>query len=389
MKKDKNKSQKIWNQSKFLLKLFGIPTAIWMSLSIMVTIESQNDPDALTWNESITTDIFVIVSWFILSIIITKVINKIRKVKTKEEIGKQEKKELVDPTIKDSIKDEYKTWKPSKFLLKLFIIPSVLLILLSLIITLGSQNGLDKITLEELIIINIDTILSWLIMSIIITLIVNKIKKYKTTEISKKSRKRIIIIVGIYIGSFIIMIVGLLLTAVNTKINIATPKEFIEIMEGVGCTINYDKNEYTKNDIVTDDNSCPYLVRYTEFSNREVKEIYFKDLVTDVDYNNSNINLRTSVYIFEHENYVTQGDYYKQAVVEKNIVIYARTSREQSEKLEKIMGKIVSYEINWNYFPITVIAIILSMLLTIFLILSKIFGIVHKKVDKDNKSCDN
>lgn len=79
MKKEKNSILK----SSFFLKLYGIPSICWLVLSLIAMIPNEADPEPLTWEESITTDLFLLGCWFVISFVITLIVNKIKKNKSK------------------------------------------------------------------------------------------------------------------------------------------------------------------------------------------------------------------------------------------------------------------------------------------------------------------
>ena len=84
-------------KSNFFLKLFGIPTGIWIFLSL-ISMTDQSDAEPMTWGEFIVSNIVIIGIWFGISFIIYLFINKnirnkpkVKNVKEVKHMNKNEK----------------------------------------------------------------------------------------------------------------------------------------------------------------------------------------------------------------------------------------------------------------------------------------------------------
>ena len=91
-------------KSNFFLKLFGIPTGIWIFLSL-ISMTDQSDAEPMTWGEFIVSNIVIIGIWFGISFIIYLFINKnirnkpkVKNVKEVKHMNKNEKKLIVEDT---------------------------------------------------------------------------------------------------------------------------------------------------------------------------------------------------------------------------------------------------------------------------------------------------
>ena len=65
-------------KSRFFLKLFGIPSACWIVLSLIAMLPDEADPDPLTWGECLTASFFLLAIWFGISWVITWIATKIK-----------------------------------------------------------------------------------------------------------------------------------------------------------------------------------------------------------------------------------------------------------------------------------------------------------------------
>lgn len=73
-------------RSGFFLKLFGIPTIVWILLSLIAMLPDESDPEPLLWSETIEMDAVIILAWFAVSYVIALIIHEIKKVKPKTRI---------------------------------------------------------------------------------------------------------------------------------------------------------------------------------------------------------------------------------------------------------------------------------------------------------------
>lgn len=88
MSKEKNNNEYIL-QSSFFLKLFCIPTLVWIILSLIGMIGDDADPDPLTWGELIIGDIVILLIWFVVSFVLTLIFNEIKKSNSKTKVIKE------------------------------------------------------------------------------------------------------------------------------------------------------------------------------------------------------------------------------------------------------------------------------------------------------------
>lgn len=70
MSKENNKKINIL-KSKFFIRLFSIPSCIWIFLTLISTID-QSDSESLTWSEFIISNLIILGIWFIISFLIAK-----------------------------------------------------------------------------------------------------------------------------------------------------------------------------------------------------------------------------------------------------------------------------------------------------------------------------
>ena len=98
---------------------------------------------------------------------------------------------------------------------------------------------------------------------------------------------------------------------------------FIKYMEEKGCHVTnlQEKREYPgmTDYLITDKETCPYLISYSTFNNRDVLLDFFSKWKKDVIYNNTNVTGKNSVSInlfFEYYEYNTSGDYYNIMIIQ-------------------------------------------------------------------------
>ncbi len=96
---DAGKENSIFKFS-FFFNLLVIPSVIWIILSVLAMIDSMGSVDRITIDELIAGDFFILLIWFIMSILVTKVsfrLNKSfnKKSKDKDEVKIVEKKKNV------------------------------------------------------------------------------------------------------------------------------------------------------------------------------------------------------------------------------------------------------------------------------------------------------
>ena len=71
-------------KSKFFQCFFGIPSILWTLLSLTVMIPSESDIDPITWGELIIVDLFLVISWLLISLAIDFVVYSIKNCKNKK-----------------------------------------------------------------------------------------------------------------------------------------------------------------------------------------------------------------------------------------------------------------------------------------------------------------
>lgn len=95
-------------KSSFFLKLYGIPSVCWIIISLIGMIPDETDLDPLTWGDLIIVDLFMLISWFAISFVITLIVNEIKKKKSKtiikevQEMTKLEEKKVVNVDRKEN-----------------------------------------------------------------------------------------------------------------------------------------------------------------------------------------------------------------------------------------------------------------------------------------------
>ena len=150
---------------------------------------------------------------------------------------------------------------------------------------------------------------------------------------------------------------------------------FVNHMESEGCKVNdmLLQKEYAEMDnyLITDKESCPYLVSYATFTNQKVLNRFFSDGSEDVLRNNPNATGRTSISInllsLQYYEYSTMGDYYKVIVYNDDSVLYASADKKYRDELINIF-KDFDYKFEVNYIGMKVAFYSLFVLLFIFMV---------------------
>jgi len=115
---NENNEKKSVLKSKFFLKLFGIPGAIWLFLSL-ISMANQSDSESLTWGEFLIGNILILGIWFAISFLIAK-FHK----------GK-EKQNIKNKSVSDKEWEEMSIFKKIRFPLIMSIITFLIGIFLS------------------------------------------------------------------------------------------------------------------------------------------------------------------------------------------------------------------------------------------------------------------
>ncbi len=149
---------------------------------------------------------------------------------------------------------------------------------------------------------------------------------------------------------------------------------FTEYMEEKGCPVTdlQEENKYTgvANYLITNKETCPYLISYTTFNDKEVLWDFFSKGQKDVMQNNTNVTGKTSVSInlfSEYYEYSTSGDYYKAIVYNDNSVLYASATKQYRDDVRSIF-KDLHYQYEPNFKGMQIAWYSLYVLLFIFIV---------------------
>ena len=162
---------------------------------------------------------------------------------------------------------------------------------------------------------------------------------------------------------------------------------FINYMEAKGCKINdvLAEEDYSGIDdyLMTDKESCPYLVSYATFNDKKVLGQFFTQGRNDVLQNNPNTKGRTSVSVnvfsLQYYEYTTFGDYYKAIVYNDNSVLYASADREYREEVINVFKDFnYKYEINFKGMQI----VCYSFFILLFICIVSMWGTLKKTRNK-------
>lgn len=136
---------------------------------------------------------------------------------------------------------------------------------------------------------------------------------------------------------------------------------FISYMNHKGCSVfdvqeakNYSGFETY---LITDKNSCPYLISYTVFSDTDTLNEFFVKGKSDVLTGNHNVIGKTEISInlfSKYYEYSTSGDYYKKIVYKDNSVLYASASKKDGETINHIFDDL-GYQYHLNFSGMTII----------------------------------
>lgn len=158
--------------------------------------------------------------------------------------------------------------------------------------------------------------------------------------------------------------------------------KFIEYMENKGCSIidMQEKENYTGviAYLITDRETCPYLVSYAIFDDYDRLEDFFYRTRKDVLQGNTNVRGQISIELnlfSEYYEYTTIGDYYKAVVYNDNSVLYVSVLEKYKTEAIDIF-KDFNYKYKINFESIKIISYTLIILLFIFII--SMWGIEKK-----------
>lgn len=131
---------------------------------------------------------------------------------------------------------------------------------------------------------------------------------------------------------------------------------FAKYMEEKGCPVIdiQEEKDYTgiTDYLITYKDTCPYLISYTTFNDKDVLWNFFSKGQKDVMRNNTNVTGKTSISInlfFEYYEYNTSGDYYKAIVYNDNSILYASADKQYRTEVRDIFKDLhYQYEINFK-----------------------------------------
>ena len=129
----------------------------------------------------------------------------------------------------------------------------------------------------------------------------------------------------------VILIVFIILFIKNGfSTDVINDLEFKNYMESKGCELidlqAEEEYEGTEIFLISNVESCPYLVSYTTFSDDYVRDDFFRQMSDDVLKNNADVNKTDKIRLNLFSKFsldVSEGAYYKIAVLNKNSVLYA------------------------------------------------------------------
>lgn len=161
---------------------------------------------------------------------------------------------------------------------------------------------------------------------------------------------------------------------------------FTKYMEEKGCPVINLQEEKEYNGmidyLITEKETCPYLISYATFNDKEVLRDFFSRGKNDVMQNNANVTGRTSVSInlfSEYYEYNTSGDYYKAIVYNDNSVLYASADKQYREDVRNIFKDLhYQYEINFKGMQITWY----SLYVLLFICIVSMWGTLKKTRNK-------
>lgn len=152
------------------------------------------------------------------------------------------------------------------------------------------------------------------------------------------------------------LIIGLIMIFQLKQPDKLDPNTFIHYIEEKGCSIIdiQEKEKYSgvETYLVTDQASCPYLISYTIFNDKDRLDTFFMSGRHDVLYENNHIKRKNSIEInlfFEYYEYSTSGDYYKTIVYNDNTILYASANQEYEAEIMHIFQDFnYNYEVNFD-----------------------------------------
>lgn len=189
----------------------------------------------------------------------------------------------------------------------------------------------------------------------------------------KKSKFWLIFINVCNVSLLIFIIINFVLIFNKKLPEEITKNEFVNYMENKECNLIdvQDEENYLEVDtyLVTDENSCPYLVSYTKFFPEYSFDDFFDTIKDDVVNENSNVYeekyLKVNLFNKYYE-YSTSGDYYKTVTLNQNSILYASANIKYKNEIIDIF-KDLNYinDIESNEFSYIVCAVFLVIIINI------------------------
>lgn len=198
---------------------------------------------------------------------------------------------------------------------------------------------------------------------------------------------------GIYFTIFfnalmIIFVIFSVLFIRNDLPEVIKAEDFTSYMESQGCQLTdlkaERKYEGVDSFLVSNVESCPYLVSYTIFNDDYVRDDYFKQTKDDVLNNNKNVKLteRSQIKVFSNfYAYLTSGDYYKVALLNGNSVLYISGDRTQKAEINELLDNF-----GYRYVPqASLILIICGLAILIYIFYAVCLWGTFKKTGRNKK----
>lgn len=169
--------------------------------------------------------------------------------------------------------------------------------------------------------------------------------------------------------------------------NVITKSEFIDKMENAGCSLIDMKYKYSSVDfyLMTDENTCPYLLSYAVFNDNEKMYEFYSKVFFDISNNNTNVTGKTNVNInSKYYEYSTSGDYYKIGVVNGNSILYATVVKEYREDIINLFD-----EFDYKYDIELMDCVIFAMSILLVSIAFVVFFVSMYKIEKKIRNNGN
>lgn len=181
-----------------------------------------------------------------------------------------------------------------------------------------------------------------------------------------------LIFINVINGWLLLLIIINFVSLFNKKLpEEITESEFANYMENKGCNLIdvQNKENYLGVDtyLVTDENSCPYLISYTRFLPEYSFDDFFDVLEEDVVNGNSNVYEKKYLkknLLYKYYEYSTSGDYYKIVTLNKNSILYASADIKYKNEVIDIfedfnyINDIKNNEISYIFYAVFLVIII-------------------------------